>query len=137
MNFATLNISRTLITLMVFQILRNGCCNHQFIVYSFTLLSKSHLGLGRKYAACHVVFSSSIRPSQIQDECNYDLKNEITSSIDNAVVDDDKKTLFQLTTDLKPTGDQPEAIRKLSEQVEAGNRFSVLHGITGTGKRMS
>lgn len=41
---------------------------------------------------------------------------------------------FQIVSDYKPTGDQPEAIRQLSEGVEAGNPFQTLLGVTGSGK---
>ena len=41
---------------------------------------------------------------------------------------------FQLTSDYKPTGDQPEAIRQLTEGVERGDRSQVLLGVTGSGK---
>src|SRR3989442_880163 len=42
--------------------------------------------------------------------------------------------LFKLTTDFKPKGDQPEAIRKLVEGVRAANMHQVLLGVTGSGK---
>lgn len=42
--------------------------------------------------------------------------------------------LFQVTAPYEPTGDQPEAIRQLLKQLEGGDRFSILRGITGTGK---
>jgi len=41
---------------------------------------------------------------------------------------------FQLVTDLKPQGDQPQAIRKLSEGVEKGLKEQTLIGVTGSGK---
>src|SRR6266542_320089 len=34
----------------------------------------------------------------------------------------------------RPTGDQPEAIRALSESIREGERFQTLLGATGTGK---
>jgi len=50
---------------------------------------------------------------------------------------------FEVTAEFEPTGDQPEAIRKLLQQLRGGNhpnikgsRFSVLRGITGTGKTL-
>ena len=41
---------------------------------------------------------------------------------------------FQLTSDYKPTGDQPEAIRQLVEGLERGDPAQVLVGVTGSGK---
>jgi excinuclease ABC subunit B len=41
---------------------------------------------------------------------------------------------FQLISDFSPTGDQPEAIRQLSEGVERGDKAQVLLGVTGSGK---
>ncbi len=41
---------------------------------------------------------------------------------------------FQLKSPFSPTGDQPEAIRRLTEGVEDGIRTQVLVGVTGSGK---
>ncbi|MEI6806237.1 MAG: excinuclease ABC subunit UvrB [Myxococcaceae bacterium] len=41
---------------------------------------------------------------------------------------------FQLQSHYKPTGDQPEAIRKLSEGLRAGHKHQTLVGVTGSGK---
>ena len=41
---------------------------------------------------------------------------------------------FKLTSEYQPTGDQPEAIRQLTEGVERGDRAQVLLGVTGSGK---
>lgn len=41
---------------------------------------------------------------------------------------------FQLTSEYKPTGDQPEAIRQLVEGVNSGDLFQTLLGVTGSGK---
>ena len=41
---------------------------------------------------------------------------------------------FKLTSKYQPTGDQPEAIRELTEGVERGDRSQVLLGVTGSGK---
>ncbi|HET9333275.1 MAG TPA: excinuclease ABC subunit UvrB [Gemmatimonadota bacterium] len=41
---------------------------------------------------------------------------------------------FELVTDLIPRGDQPAAIRELSEGLQRGRRFQTLLGATGTGK---
>ena len=45
-----------------------------------------------------------------------------------------KKMMFQLTTPYEPTGDQPQAIETLVDQIERGDKYSVLRGITGSGK---
>jgi len=41
---------------------------------------------------------------------------------------------FQLTTDYKPQGDQPRAIRELVTGLSAGDKDQVLLGVTGSGK---
>ena len=41
---------------------------------------------------------------------------------------------FEMVTDFKPSGDQPEAIARLSEGIARGDRFQTLLGITGSGK---
>lgn len=41
---------------------------------------------------------------------------------------------FTLVTKLKPSGDQPDAIRQLTEGVLRGDRFQTLLGVTGSGK---
>jgi excinuclease ABC subunit B len=41
---------------------------------------------------------------------------------------------FHLTTDLKPSGDQPEAIRQLTEGILRGDKYQTLLGVTGSGK---
>ena len=41
---------------------------------------------------------------------------------------------FQIISDFKPTGDQPEAIRQLTEGVVNDDRAQVLLGVTGSGK---
>ncbi|MBF1631056.1 MAG: DEAD/DEAH box helicase family protein, partial [Prevotella sp.] len=41
---------------------------------------------------------------------------------------------FKLTSKYKPTGDQPEAIKELTEGLERGDKSQVLLGVTGSGK---
>ena len=41
---------------------------------------------------------------------------------------------FKLTSKYKPTGDQPQAIRQLSDGIERGDTAQVLLGVTGSGK---
>lgn len=42
--------------------------------------------------------------------------------------------LFKLTSKFKPTGDQPEAIRQLSDGIQQGVPYQTLLGVTGSGK---
>jgi excinuclease ABC subunit B len=42
--------------------------------------------------------------------------------------------MFELVTDLSPCGDQPDAIKALTEGVEQGLEHQVLLGVTGSGK---
>jgi len=44
---------------------------------------------------------------------------------------------FDLVSSYKPTGDQPEAIRKLTQGINLGLREQVLLGVTGSGKTFS
>ncbi len=41
---------------------------------------------------------------------------------------------FELVSDFRPTGDQPEAIAALLEGYRSGRRFQTLEGVTGSGK---
>tara|TARA_S200000501_G_scaffold357371_1_gene380970 strand:- start:8007 stop:10049 length:2043 start_codon:yes stop_codon:yes gene_type:complete len=41
---------------------------------------------------------------------------------------------FKVVSDFNPAGDQPSAIQKLAEGIEAGERFQTLLGVTGSGK---
>ncbi len=43
-------------------------------------------------------------------------------------------TKFQLHSAYKPAGDQPEAIKVLSNSIKAKNRYNTLEGVTGSGK---
>lgn len=42
--------------------------------------------------------------------------------------------LFDLKSNYKPTGDQPEAIKALVASLSSGNRYQTLQGVTGSGK---
>ena len=42
--------------------------------------------------------------------------------------------MFKLVSKFTPSGDQPEAIRKLVEGIKEGKKHQVLLGATGTGK---
>ena len=41
---------------------------------------------------------------------------------------------FEVVSDFQPAGDQPQAIAKLTEGINRGDRFQTLLGITGSGK---
>ena len=41
---------------------------------------------------------------------------------------------FELTSNYRPTGDQPEAIRQLTDGITRGDAAQVLLGVTGSGK---
>ena len=42
--------------------------------------------------------------------------------------------MFKIHTEYKPTGDQPEAIKKLTDGIKRGDKFQTLLGVTGSGK---
>lgn len=44
------------------------------------------------------------------------------------------KSVYKLASDFQPAGDQPEAIATLCAGLDAGKRFQVLEGVTGSGK---
>ena len=41
---------------------------------------------------------------------------------------------FKLVSEFDPTGDQPEAIKALSQGIQSGNKYQTLEGVTGSGK---
>lgn len=41
---------------------------------------------------------------------------------------------FKLTSEYIPTGDQPEAIKQLTEGILRGEQYQTLLGVTGSGK---
>src|SRR5437899_734324 len=41
---------------------------------------------------------------------------------------------FYLVSDFKPSGDQPEAIRQLTDGILRGDKYQTLLGVTGSGK---
>ncbi|MBM2840358.1 MAG: uvrB [Bacteroidetes bacterium] len=43
-------------------------------------------------------------------------------------------SIFKLKSDFQPSGDQPEAIRQLTEGVVRGDKYQTLLGVTGSGK---
>ena len=42
--------------------------------------------------------------------------------------------MFKMYSNFSPTGDQPQAIKKLVEGVKNGEKHQVLQGVTGSGK---
>jgi excinuclease ABC subunit B len=42
--------------------------------------------------------------------------------------------MFKLTSQFKPAGDQPRAIKELTDGLKKGCRFQTLKGVTGSGK---
>ena len=45
-----------------------------------------------------------------------------------------KNNIFKLHSPFKPTGDQPEAIARLTDGLESGMKYQTLLGVTGSGK---
>ena len=41
---------------------------------------------------------------------------------------------FKLVSEFSPTGDQPQAIKELTESINSGEKFQTLLGVTGSGK---
>ena len=41
---------------------------------------------------------------------------------------------FKITTDMEPKGDQPQAIKTLTDSIKKSNRYQTLLGVTGSGK---
>ncbi len=41
---------------------------------------------------------------------------------------------FEIVSEFKPTGDQPQAIEQLAQSIKEGHRFQTLLGVTGSGK---
>jgi excinuclease ABC subunit B len=44
------------------------------------------------------------------------------------------ENIFKLESDYKPTGDQPQAIEKLTKEIKNGKKHQTLLGVTGSGK---
>ena len=42
--------------------------------------------------------------------------------------------MFKVASSYSPSGDQPQAIKTLSESIKQGNRYQTLIGVTGSGK---
>ncbi len=43
-------------------------------------------------------------------------------------------TKFKVNSDYKPAGDQPTAIKAISDSILKGNKYTTLEGVTGSGK---
>ena len=44
--------------------------------------------------------------------------------------------MFKLHSEYKPTGDQPQAIEYLSNEIKEGKKFQTLLGVTGSRKNI-
>lgn len=44
---------------------------------------------------------------------------------------------YKLISGYKPTGDQPRAIKELTEGIQRGDRYQTFLGVTGSGKTFS
>ena len=61
---------------------------------------------------------------------------ELLTKID-AIAEEDpemSQSEFELLSDFSPEGDQPQAIDKLTEGLQRGNKAQTLLGVTGSGK---
>lgn len=65
---------------------------------------------------------------------NYQLKNNVFSYFCRLIICEWRMTDYNLVSEYRPTGDQPEAIRQLSDGVVRGDKSQVLLGVTGSGK---
>jgi excinuclease ABC subunit B len=43
-------------------------------------------------------------------------------------------SIFKLSAEYEPQGDQPEAIKKLTNAFKSGEKYQTLMGVTGSGK---
>lgn len=43
---------------------------------------------------------------------------------------------FEIKSEYKPSGDQPEAIEQLVDSINRGNAHQILLGVTGSGKHL-
>ena len=63
------------------------------------------------------------------------IKEQVVSPVLYFVLyEDNKMDHFELVSEYQPTGDQPQAIRKLVDGFKKGNQFETLLGVTGSGK---
>jgi Type III restriction enzyme, res subunit len=79
-----------------------------------------------------------------EDKEDFAIREEVYVDGDHLHLDNKKqipaeafsRTAFEVTAPFAPQGDQAAAIQQLLTQLEEQDRFSVLHGITGTGKTL-
>ena len=89
---------------------------------------------------CLKYMSSVVEHVEDSSNDNNDTEDDIYSSssssyhADTTTTTKNNKMMFELTTPYEPTGDQPQAIDTLVNQIERGDKYSVLRGITGSGK---
>jgi excinuclease ABC subunit B len=75
-----------------------------------------------------------------KDESNFisgddeDFTDEISRT--ETLPNEHGKKLFKVTAKFPPTGHQPKAIDQLTKQLLDGDKYSILQGITGTGKTL-
>lgn len=50
------------------------------------------------------------------------------------MIDRKEDNVFKLVSKYEPSGDQPEAIETLVDNIEGGEKAQILKGATGTGK---
>ena len=67
--------------------------------------------------------SETVTPASLPD-----IASDISSSIASG------EAPFRVVSDFDPAGDQPAAVARLAEGLDAGERFQTLLGITGSGK---
>lgn len=60
--------------------------------------------------------------------------NDIISLYQQKHIILERKDMFKLHSEFKPTGDQPKAIEYLSNGIKEGKKFQTLLGVTGSGK---
>jgi len=55
-------------------------------------------------------------------------------SLNNIIMDVDKKNKFKIISNYRPQGDQVKAIQELTASIREGNKLQTLLGVTGSGK---
>ena len=78
------------------------------------------------------VYKKTKKSEQITRICSVDYTNFWL--IDVIFVGHKGGKMFELVSEYKPTGDQPQAIEYLSKGIMEGKKFQTLLGVTGSGK---
>jgi hypothetical protein len=110
------------------------CQRNVFIFSKFPSLPLQRRHIGNSAAVSSV--SMYVENVEEIDDATFSTYHQSDSSKNgsNDICSEATTKLFEVTAEYQPAGDQPEAIRKLSEYIDAGHKFSILQGITGTGK---